>query len=66
MEMESIVHLINDNVVDNNTDKPCFDILRQLDYFLKTSDNEQLKKYIRHPKNTFTKNMVTLSLNNDI
>lgn len=65
-EMLSIVHFINDNVMDKNIDKPCFDILKQLDQFLKTSDNEQLKDYIRHPKNTFTKNMVTLSLNNDI
>lgn len=65
-EMQSVVHFIKDGVIDKNTDKPCFDILRQLDYFLKTSDNEQLKDYIRHPKNTFTKNMVTLSLNNDI
>ena len=65
-DMSRIEFIINNHIKDTNIDSPCFDILLQLDNFFRSANNDSLRNYIEHPKNTFTKNMVTLSLNNDI
>lgn len=65
-EVEKIENIVKDNDTSDILDHPCFDIVRQVnDFFISSSDHD-LKEYVRHPRNTFTKNMVTLCLNNDI
>ena len=43
-----------------------FDIINQVSKFIRTTTNINLRNYISHPRNYFTKNIVTLSLDNEL
>ena len=64
-DIEKIVSIINENKQGDN-DSEIFDIINQVSQFIRTSNNESLKDYINHPRNFFTKNMVTLSMDNSL
>lgn len=65
-DIDKMKDIVNSKNESDTLEHPCFDILTQVDDFFKNSKDQELKEYIRHPRNTFTKNMVTLCLNNDI
>lgn len=65
-EVKKIEDIVKVNDTSDILDHPCFDIVQQVNDFFISSNDHDLKDYVRHPRNTFTKNMVTLCLNNDI
>lgn len=65
-EIKKIEEIVEAKDISDDLDHPCFDIVQQVNDFFVSSHDHDLKEYIRHPRNTFTKNMVTLCLNNDI
>lgn len=65
-DVEKLEKIVLEKPENDILEHPCFDILQQVNNFFRTSEDHDLKEYVRHPRNSYTKNMVTLCLNNDI
>ena len=64
-ELDNISSIIGKNEIGEN-DSEVFDIINQVSIFIRTTSNMNLRNYINHPRNYFTKNIVTLSLDNEL
>lgn len=64
-ELDNISSIISKNEFGEN-DSEVFDIINQVSKFIRTTTNMNLRNYISHPRNYFTKNIVTLSLDNEL
>jgi len=64
-ELDNISSIIGKDEIGEN-DSEVFDIINQVSIFIRTTSNMNLRNYINHPRNYFTKNIVTLSLDNEL
>ena len=64
-ELDNISSIISKNEFGEN-DSEVFDIINQVSKFIRTTTNMNLRNYISHPRNYFTKNIVALSLDNEL
>lgn len=64
-ELDNISSIIGKDEIGEN-DSEVFDIINQVSVFIRTTSNMNLRNYINHPRNYFTKNIVTLSLDNEL
>lgn len=64
-ELDNISSIIGKNEIGEN-DSEVFDIINQVSIFIRTTSNMNLRNYINHSRNYFTKNIVTLSLDNEL
>lgn len=64
-ELDKISSIVEENKTGENENE-VFDIINQVSIFIRTTKNINFRNYISHPRNYFTKNIVTLSLDNEL
>lgn len=64
-ELDNLSSIVTKNEMGKN-ESEVFDIINQVSTFIRTTTNMNFKNYISHPRNYFTKNIVTLSLDNEL